>query len=509
MGPTPYTADQQQQLEEDIADATASVGMPLSWVENLAVMRLFERHLPAASRKVLTKRIIPEVLAKRRMKAVYIIGESRKARRMLVRLRPWTPDCYAHQITLIVGDYLKFLPPMRKRYTQWATALITWLRSKTQVLGLIRRLQQENNLPVLAVIRAVLTRWTAHYLAFTRVAYWFCDQHYSSSAHESKTKNHLEPLAIAANITQSAFCRLDLLTFGYLFRHQSENLTDASDQPSKRAIIASIEKRWGKATAFKETDDTRPFMVPATMLLLLRRLYIRFFREDCPSNLNLLLDQNIKDYFGNRGLFAAQQASNDRTAPDPRDVYHGLVTVGQIPSVTTPLIRLGALHIYSICANSASCERLFIIMGNVLTKLRNRMGQDILKLPIRDEFVEDGESKAHNQDDDDDDEDMEFNNPGYLPPPLEDEEVMAAANPAARSAFDRIVNSLIERVEEDEEDTIDEIEEAAGDNGESISITIGNLFNFGETVFMLFGVSRKSWSFIDLSISMQTVMKGI
>ena len=40
-----------------------------------------------------------------------------------------------------------------------ATELIAWLRSKTRILS---------HLP-LAVLRAILTRWTAHYTAFVRL----------------------------------------------------------------------------------------------------------------------------------------------------------------------------------------------------------------------------------------------------------------------------------------------------------------------------------------------------
>ena len=48
-----------------------------------------------------------------------------------------------------------------------ATALITWLRSKTFLLAQIREIQRRNNEErILAIIRAVLTRWTAHYRAF-------------------------------------------------------------------------------------------------------------------------------------------------------------------------------------------------------------------------------------------------------------------------------------------------------------------------------------------------------
>ncbi|KAK0501978.1 hypothetical protein EDD18DRAFT_1065782 [Armillaria luteobubalina] len=94
-----------------------------------------------------------------------------------------TPDCYAHQvclhsaksflhiidfnleINLIVGDYFKVNQGFLK-YSTLATELITWLRSKTFLLALIREVQKEKGLRVITVIRAVITRWTAHYLAY-------------------------------------------------------------------------------------------------------------------------------------------------------------------------------------------------------------------------------------------------------------------------------------------------------------------------------------------------------
>ncbi|SJK98740.1 uncharacterized protein ARMOST_02009 [Armillaria ostoyae] len=94
-------------------------------------------------------------------------GESRKARKLLARRLPHliTPDCYAHEINLIVRDYFKadqdFL-----LYSPLATELITWLRSKTFLLALIREAQLRKGASMVTVIRAVITRWTAHYLAF-------------------------------------------------------------------------------------------------------------------------------------------------------------------------------------------------------------------------------------------------------------------------------------------------------------------------------------------------------
>ena len=60
-----------------------------------------------------------------------------------------------------------------------------------------------------------------------------------------------------------------------------------------------------------------------------------------------------------------------------------------------PLTRL-AVHLLSVCANSASCERLFSVFGNILTKLRNRLGTKKLsqlaeiKMHLRDEHLRDG-----------------------------------------------------------------------------------------------------------------------
>lgn len=69
----------------------------------------------------------------------------------------------------MVGDYFKKTDQTLQKFTRWATALITWLRSKTFVLAMLRETQRSNGLEVLAVVRAVITRWTAHYLAFRRL----------------------------------------------------------------------------------------------------------------------------------------------------------------------------------------------------------------------------------------------------------------------------------------------------------------------------------------------------
>jgi hypothetical protein len=69
------------------------------------------------------------------------------------------------QVNLVVGDYFgdqKDLIP----WTKQATELIGWLRSKSLVLAMLRKVREEAGLPALSVLRAVLTRWTAHYMAY-------------------------------------------------------------------------------------------------------------------------------------------------------------------------------------------------------------------------------------------------------------------------------------------------------------------------------------------------------
>jgi len=67
-----------------------------------------------------------------------------------------------------VGDYFKADSPLL-RYTDKASELITWLRSKTLVLGLLAKNQKETGSSTLAILRAILTRWTAHLRAYERL----------------------------------------------------------------------------------------------------------------------------------------------------------------------------------------------------------------------------------------------------------------------------------------------------------------------------------------------------
>ena len=113
-------------------------------------------------------------------------------------------------------------------------------------------------------------------------------------------KLHLEPLAIAANVTQAASCHLDivLLTFGFLIM-QYQQLTDEDDHIASKSIISSLEKHWMAADQdiFIATVIVNPFyradplsrhprFVIAGIIKLLGCLYTWFFLEDPPHSFN-------------------------------------------------------------------------------------------------------------------------------------------------------------------------------------------------------------------------------
>ena len=85
--------------------------------------------------------------------------------------------------------------------------------------------------------------------------------------------------------------------------------------------------------------------------------------------------------------------------PDPISIYIDFSFAGQPP---TPFISL-ARWILSICANSVTCERLWSVFSNTLTKLRNCLGNEALtslselEMHIHDEHVQKGTKKRMKQ----------------------------------------------------------------------------------------------------------------
>ncbi|KAI0310539.1 hypothetical protein OF83DRAFT_1070358 [Amylostereum chailletii] len=254
------------------------------------------------------------------------------------------------QINLVVGDYFKSDASVLA-YTDVATELITWLRSRTILINTIQDQHKAIHGFALAVIRAVLTRWTAHYLAYSHLLTLhstIClvlDTDYARPAHlrliftgDSKTmaktnnayqlvKNnefwisiarmvrHLEPLAISANVTQATVCRLDevLLTFGWLvMKYTTMRTLDPEDYTACTAIISSLEKRWSNAVQepfiaaviLNPFYQTRPFRpLPAlnrmNTRVMMERLYQRIMRENPPP----AFVNELAQYLSHQGIY--------------------------------------------------------------------------------------------------------------------------------------------------------------------------------------------------------------
>lgn len=282
-------------------------------------------------------------------------GESRKARLMLRQELPHlvVPDCYAHQINLIVGDYFKVANSMLFAFTTKANDLISWLRSRPQIIGTLHSIQQRANLRALTIIRPVSTRWGSHYLAYRRLlqiktALTLLVESDSSKPppHQLLIKGdarakakaremisiiqdsdnsfwnailmvvqHLEPLAVAINITQASHCRLDevLTTFGMLYK---QFFTIYQSQPSStlaaNAVLASLARRWEKsdqdifivAVFLNPNLQCRLFHSQSGITIghiysLMRNLWERFYRTPVPFS----LFSSIQDYLGFTGHF--------------------------------------------------------------------------------------------------------------------------------------------------------------------------------------------------------------
>jgi hypothetical protein len=97
-------------------------------------------------------------------------GDARKMRRLLRARMPWLIIvlCWAHQINLIVGDYLALRLPFLECVTT-ALVVIKWMNNHSRALGLFRQEQLCTYNKFLALILPVITRWTAHYLSLRRL----------------------------------------------------------------------------------------------------------------------------------------------------------------------------------------------------------------------------------------------------------------------------------------------------------------------------------------------------
>ena len=141
-------------------------------------------------------------------------GDARKMRRVLLALMPWLiiTLCWAHQINLVVGDYLSLKLPFQDCVPK-ALKVIKWMNSHSRALGLFRQEQLFMSQKSLALILPVLTRWTAHYLSLQRLltvekalkVVWlkYADNMIASSG--SKSEDKAKAIAVQAIINDTHF----------------------------------------------------------------------------------------------------------------------------------------------------------------------------------------------------------------------------------------------------------------------------------------------------------------
>jgi hypothetical protein len=172
--PTPLWSDAMQaHFEYRLARLTASANLPMAWVDNpefsLLCQEFIHQDAIPPRRGPLTRRIIPTTLKSMQSE----VRGKVEGKSGTLQCDGWTGINFVHLIAFMLAvEQLALCVFMMHqqgflKYSKEASELIAWLRSKSYVLALIRKTQLENGLRVLAIIRAVLTRWTAHYLAFS------------------------------------------------------------------------------------------------------------------------------------------------------------------------------------------------------------------------------------------------------------------------------------------------------------------------------------------------------
>ncbi|KII89273.1 hypothetical protein PLICRDRAFT_175485 [Plicaturopsis crispa FD-325 SS-3] len=370
--------------------------------------------------------------------------DGKRMRRLLKDLMAWmiVTVCWSHQINLIVGNYLTLDETFLKVVTL-ALDVVKWFNGHSRALGWFNAEQKltAEQKRILALLLPVITRWTAHYLCVSRLLRLStpmktcCLRHYDAlllcagtkphlkaeakrivdTVGESsfwvnlaKVKTHLEPLAIAANITQSAHTRLDhiLLVLANLTRIYSN---PAIDQAVRERICNSLETRWRSAdqdvfilavffNPYIRSRCFAPSITQAKIWACVERVYKRIYNQD----VSVELFEAFGEYYRRCGMFSDEDMAlgNMKAMFDKKDMDIDLVLIWERleddadVDPATPrngpqgLIKL-AIRLLSVIGNSAGCERAFSDFGVIHTKRQNRMAAEkthkiaVVKMELR------------------------------------------------------------------------------------------------------------------------------
>ncbi|TFY79124.1 hypothetical protein EWM64_g4889, partial [Hericium alpestre] len=385
-------------------------------------------------------------------------GDERKARLDMLREHPnlLIADCWAHQICLILGDYVRANPKIAEVIDS-AVEVVKWFNNHSYALGIFQKEQRETyGGKEWCLIMPVITRWTAYFASFDRLLKLRKALQVTAIKHEQELisalgtsaparkklkarrvlarikddswwkklvviKTHFEPLAIAINVTQGANSRCDQVSFllAKLY-HSYSNLRQADcDHPESSmteeehpvtSILESIEKRWRKAdqdlhiaafflNPFINNQLLDSDVIPISMMMgILRRLYMRVFEaEEVPSDFMI----SVYHYGEREGIFS-KDAWNIEQLRKPLAEQDGTtdpIIMWKLLPKKNPLARL-AILILSFVPNSTNTERLFTTVTDTKSKKRNRLRTEKLrkivfvKLELRRQQAVEGTARA-------------------------------------------------------------------------------------------------------------------
>ncbi|TBU52035.1 ribonuclease H-like domain-containing protein [Dichomitus squalens] len=335
-------------------------------------------------------------------------GDCAKMRRLLLKKRPHlaVPHCWAHQVRLVLGDYLKSKTPS-VAVLQLMLEAIKWFNTHSRALGLLKEHQRaQYNGRVLALLRPCDTRWTAHVLCAGRFleiekAIRICvltskDKLVACAGKEQALKDkaeallseieqpafwtklaeartHLEPLAIATNATQGDHARLDvvLITLGNLY-HTLEARWKKTGDERELYILAVVLNPMLRMTPFRENN---PLLTRQNLWLMFKRNYEHMEQRPTDKELKAAFMEYLNGVgeWSDDSMGLTEQlefSKHDGKPINLIELWRALNTKDL--SGRNGLIKF-ALWLFSIVPNSAMVERLFSRFGTVHTKLRNRL----------------------------------------------------------------------------------------------------------------------------------------
>ncbi|KAG8740227.1 hypothetical protein FRC11_000329, partial [Ceratobasidium sp. 423] len=237
----------------------------------------------------------------------------------------------------------------------------------------------------------------------------------------SRIAQHLEPLSIAAHITEGTSTRLDqvLLTLGSLYRIYSS--MTGPDESIGTALCSALMRRWAafdqdifilavflnpylRGDLFKIRLDSGDFLCAGFITLIIRVWKRLFGRNEDPDSgfLKACLDyynRSVSSIFSDATMNLAIQ---ERIAHAEGREVDICAIWKQLDDHTFRgrnwLVKL-ALRVLSVVANSAGCERLFSQMARIHITYRSRLNLEcvrntvVLKQSLMHEFEATSEAR--------------------------------------------------------------------------------------------------------------------